>query len=241
MRFISLIFLFVLFFSCKKTKQNSIDLGTDYYPVSIGNWIEYDVDSITFSDFTTPTSIDTSSFKIKETVESSFLDLNDEENFRVEEFKKNDSTSWQINNIFSLKKSNINIEKVENDLRYIKLVFPPEENKTWDGNIYIDVVDQPLLDFLNPDKYAWEYTYSSIDENLVVGTYTFDSCVTIIQIDEENLFEKKYSKEIYAKNVGLVYKELIILETQAPPSSASFLDRAENGFVLKYTISDYNY
>lgn len=232
--------LFVVFFAhCKKTEPNTVDLGKDYFPAEIGFWQEYQVDSITFSDFTNPVSVDTASYQIKEMIESSFLDLNLEENFRIEQFKKNSSTGYSIENIFSLKPTVTNMQKVENDLRYVKMVFPVTENKNWKGNLYIDVTDEPTLDFLNTEKYPWEYVYSSVNETLQIGTFTFDSCVTVIQIDEENLFEKKYSKEIYAKNVGLVYKELIILETQLPPSSASFIERAENGFILKYTILDY--
>lgn len=240
MRGISLLVLIVLFFAqCKKTEPGEISLGKAYYPIAIDYWQEYKVDSIVFSDFTNPVSIDTYSYEIREVIESSFQDLNAEENFRIEQFKRNPDETWVIDNIFSLKETVFNIQKVEHDLRFIKLVFPVSLGKTWNGHIYLNVDEQPLLNFYNTEKYEWEYNYTAVDESLEIGGFSFDSCVTIIQIDEENLFEKKYSKEIYAKNVGLVYKELIILDTQAPPSSSSFTERAENGFILKYTISDY--
>ncbi len=239
MRSLYLLFFVAFFAQCKKTDSNLVDFGKEYFPIEVGFWQEYQVDSITFSDFTNPVSVDTASYQIKETIESSFLDLNLEENFRIEQFKKTSSTAYSIENIFSLKPTTTNIQKVENDLRFIKMVFPVVEGKSWNGNIYIDVTDEATLDFLNVQKYPWEYIYTEVNATQQIGAFTFDSCVTIIQIDDENLFEKKYSKEIYAKNVGLVYKELMILETQAPPSSASFEERAENGFILKYTILDY--
>lgn len=234
------LFIFILFFAhCKKTDNIAIDLGYNYYPTEIGFWQEYQVDSVFYSDFTNPISVDTFSFQIKEVIESSFLDLNANENLRIEQYKKDATSSYQIRHIFSLKASAVNIQKVENDLRYIKMVFPIKENKSWNGNIYLDVKEEPTLNYLNTEKYDWNYVYTSVHESLQIGNFTFDSCVTVMQIDEENLFEKKYSKEIYAKNVGLVYKELLVLDTQTPPSSASFLERAENGFILKYTILDY--
>ncbi len=239
MRYFTLISLFLLFNNCKK-EFNNIDLGLDFYPTEIGFWQEYSVDSISFSDFTNPISIDTSQYFLREEIESSFLDLHKDKNFRIEQFKKTDSTDWKINNVFTLKASNTNLQKVGNDLRFIKLVFPPENDKTWNGNVYIDAIDAPSLDFYNPKKYNWSYSYSEVNSSQQIGEFTFDSCITIIQIDEENLFEKKYSKEIYAKHVGLVYKELKILKTQAPPSNLPFEERAENGFILKYTISDYH-
>ena len=240
MRFLSLLLACILLIYCKKPSTNTLDLGLDYYPIAIDYWLEYDVDSISFSDFTDPITIDTATYKIREIIESSYQDLNNEENFRVESYKRiADSMNWIIEDVFSLKQSSINTQKVENDLRFIKLVFPIKKSKTWNGNIYLDVIDEPSLGFYNPNKFEWEYTYSETNQSLDIGKFTFENCVTVIQIDEENLFEKKYSKEIYAKGIGLVYKELAILETQAPPSEATFLERTENGFILKYTISDY--
>lgn len=239
MRYLLLISLLIFLSNCKKDTVKTVDLGKDYFPLEIGFWQEYKVDSVTFSDFTDPVSIDTASYYLREIIESDYLDITNDTNYRVEQFKRYENTSWEINNIFSQKATSMNIQKVENDLRFVKFVFPPEENKTWNGNIYLDVIDEPSLDFYNPNKFEWEYTMTAIDKNLQVGEFTFESCVTIVQIDEENLFEKKYSKEVYAKNVGLVYKELMILETQAAPSNAQFIERAENGFILTYTITDY--
>lgn len=239
MRYLFLISLLVFLLNCKKDTVKAVDLGKDYFPLEIDFWQEYRVDSITFSDFTDPVSIDTASYYLKEIIESDYLDLSDETNFRLEQYKRYENTPWFIHNVFSQKATNMNFQKVEHDLRFIKFAFSPELDRTWNGNIYIDVIDEPVLDFYNPNKFEWVYTITGVDERLQIGTFTFDSCVTILQIDEENLFEKKYSKEIYAKHVGLVYKELLILETQAAPSTAPFVERAENGFILQYTISDY--
>lgn len=231
---------FIVFFAqCKKQENNEVFLGKEYFPLTVGHWQTYDVDSVVISDFSDPVSFDTFSYQIRESLESSFLDLNEEENIRIEEYKKYENTGWFINNIFSAKATDFNIQKVENDLRFIKFVFPVIENTNWNGNIYLDVIDEPTLEFYDTDKYDWDYEYTEVNVSMDIGNFTFDSCVVITQIDEENLFEKKYSTEIYAKNVGLVFKELMILETQAPPSSASFIERAENGFILRYTISDF--
>lgn len=235
-----LFFVFILFFAqCKKQDNKTVDLGKNYFPLAINHWQTYQVDSITVSDFTDPVSFDTVSYMIRESIDTTFLDLNNVENFRIEAHKRYANSSWFIQDIFSAKATAFNIQKVENDLRFIKLAFPVAENSSWNGNIYIDVLDEPTLDFYHTEKYEWNYQYSEVNTAMEIGAFTFDSCVVVTQIDEENLFEKKYSKEIYAKNVGLVFKELIILKTQKPPSSASFIARAENGFILRYTISDY--
>lgn len=240
MRYFLVFFSLILFFAhCKKEVSAPVSLGKDYFPLSIDHWQTYEVDSIVVSDFTNPVSIDTFSYTIKETIVDTFLDLNEEKNFRIVEKKKYPNSSWFTNNVFSAKATEFNVQKVENDLRFVKIVFPVLNETSWDGHIFLDVQDEATLEYLDTDRYPWEFSYSEVNTAMEIGGFSFDSCVIVTQINQENLFEKKYSKEIYAKNVGLVFKELIVLETQAPPSADSFLDRAENGFILRYTISDY--
>ena len=43
------------------------------------------------------------------------------------------------------------------------------------------------------NKFEWEYNYTKVNESLEIGDFTFQNCVTVIQIDEENLFEKYHT------------------------------------------------
>lgn len=231
----------LLVLSCSKDDEPAtVDLGYDYQPLEIGYWLEYQVDSIFFNDFNDPPTRDTFAFELREYFESTFLDLNGDTNIRVEQSVRSEQgTSWVIRHIASYKRTSINLQKVEYDLRYVKFAFPPSQGKNWEGHIFINVIDQPVLEYLDRTRYNWNYTFSAVNQPLTISAFNFDSTATITQIDEENLFEKKFSEEIYAKNVGLVSKEMIILETQAPPSSVPFVDRAEKGFIVKYTLTDF--
>jgi hypothetical protein len=237
---LAVIFFFLLLvYACKKDESlTELDFGYDYQPLEVGYWLEYEVDSIFFDDFNA--RIDTFHFYRREFFESEFLDLNQETNLRVEQYlKMNAEDAWEIAHVGSYKKTVINLQKMEFDLRYIKLVFPPALGKQWQGHLYINVGNQPSLEFLDRDRYDWEYTYTKVHEPLSVGAFSFAECLEVQQIDQENLFEKKYSKEIYARNVGMVSKEMMILETQAPPSDVSFIERAQKGFIVRYTIVNY--
>lgn len=231
----------ILGFSCNKDDEpTTIDLGYEYQPLEIGYWLEYQVDSIFFNDFNDPPTRDTFQFQLREYFESTFLDLNGDTNIRVEQSIRIDQgTSWAIRHIASYKRTSINLQKVEYDLRYVKFAFPPSVGKNWQGHIFINVIDQPVLEYLDRTRYDWNYRFTSVNQPLTLGVFNFDSTATILQIDEENLFEKKFSEETYAKNVGLVSKEMIILETQAPPFSVAFIDRAQKGFIVKYSLTDF--
>jgi hypothetical protein len=235
--FFGLIFLL----ACKKESfQEPQNFGYNYQVRDLGYWIDYQVDSIVFSDITNPASIDTYSYFIRESIESEFEDASGNSNLRVEVYKKYElSDAWSINQAATFTFKEDNFQRNFQDLRFISLIFPVREGREWQGNVFIDVLNEPSLEFLDDDKYNWTYRYTEVDIPKLMGSFSFDSCATVIQIDEENLFEKKYSMEVYARNVGLIQKSLIILNTQAPPSGVSFFERAESGFILNYTLIDY--
>lgn len=238
---INILFLLFLVIACKKESfQEESDFGYAYQPKQIGYWVEYEVDSLYFNDITSPVTIDTSRFYIREVLESTFLDASGEENIRVELYKKqNFNDAWQIYQVGSVKYTNSAYERYFNDIRLVNLTFPVKTGKEWNGNAYVNVQNESTLEYLDDTKYDWSYEYTLVDLPENVGAFNFDSCATIIQIDDENLFEKKYSKEVYAKNIGMVRKEMIFLNTQSPPTGQTFIERAETGFILEYTLIDY--
>ncbi len=196
-----LFFCFSVFlFACKQENVSApIPMGYEYFPVNIGHTIIYDFDSV-FKD----TKVDvneTTHFQIKEYIESVFSDNTNRPTQRIERYRRNnDTTVWTIMNVCTSTLTNTVAERVEDNQRYIKLVFPVSLNKTWFGNSF---TTQP----------KWEYEYTKVNESATINGIKFDSTLTVTQIDELNLIEKNYSIEKYAKHVGLIYKEYIHLET----------------------------
>ncbi len=176
------------------------DAGYGYFPTKIGNWIIYDVVSI---EHDAPISKhDTSIFQLKEVIESTFLDNENRETQRIERYTRNDETQpWVIKDVWFSNLTASTAERVEENERLIKLTFPVKKGKTWDGNA------------LNSQD-VWIYKYTEVNVPYTINNFSFDSTVTVLQIDEENLVEKKYALEIYAKNAGMIYKELILLNTE---------------------------
>ncbi|MEZ4929798.1 MAG: hypothetical protein R2777_07285 [Chitinophagales bacterium] len=152
-----------------------------------------------------------------------------------------ESDVYQINYVGNVQFTTGNFQRNFHDLRYMALTFPVREGNDWQGNIFIDVNSSDPYNFLNDDLYNWTYTYTEVDVAKEIGGFSLDSCVVVQQIDEANLFEMKYAQEIYARNIGMVYKEMKILNTQVPPSGVPFEERAESGFILTYTLKDYQH
>lgn len=197
---LTLISTSVFICSCKKDKGVSPDMGYNYYPTTIGWFIEYEVDSISYNDFTN--SIDTAHYFLKEVIESEFNNSAEMPSFRIERYKRNTtSDDWEISDVWFVIKNNTSIIRVEENIRYVKMIFPVKNGSRWNGNNYNSFEEQ-------------NYEFTNKDEFFKVGQLNFDSTVTIKQFENINLIEKQEFREIYARNIGLIYKEMIDIKTE---------------------------
>jgi hypothetical protein len=106
------------------------------------------------------------------------------------------------------------------------LVFPIIEGKTWSGNKQIAAIDE------NEYLKDWVYVYQNVDKPFTIGAETFDSTLLVLQVDDENLIEKKYAYERYAKGVGMIAKEIQFLGKQRDLSNG--WDYPETGVWVRY-------
>jgi hypothetical protein len=238
------ILLFIFYYSCKKDTTKTIDFKYGYFPIDTGHYVIYNVDSITYNSFYNPVRIDTVQFQIKEVIQTIFPDNTGYPTCRIEGYRRSNSNAqWgaQPYYVWTSDRYTTTAQKTENNLRFIKLIFPPTLNTSWAGNSYIDCVDTSA--FLA----GWTYTYQNIDVPLNIttssGTLSFDSSLTIIQVADSNLISKLYSVEKYAKNAGLVYKQLVNLavnDTIIPNPSIPWPQRASDGYIYTMTAVSYN-
>ena len=232
-RLVSLgILLFVV--SCKKEKNNSaftLDYGYDYFPFEVGRYVIYDVDSVVFNSFTD--TIDTYKFQIKEYCESSFLDNEGRTSIRLERYKKNysntvpyDSMPWTLVDVWQTNRTVTTAEKVEENIRYVKMTFPAKMGNSWNGNA------QNTQEETN-------YSYADVDVSRTVGSSSFDSTLFVDQLKKENALEKKYYVETYAKHIGMIYKQVIDVRAKTI-NSKPIMERLDSGLVnYQMTINSY--
>lgn len=235
-------FLFFFFaVSCKKSTPKLIDFKYGYFPIDTGHYVIYDADSITYNNFYNPTRIDTVSFQIKEVITTVFLDNTGTPAYRIQGYRRSTPNNpWVVYYTWYSNRYTSTAQKTEEPLKYIKLLFPPALGVTWFGNSYIDCVDT------NAFLAGWNYYYENIDVPLTLtstsGTLSSDSTLTVLQDSTNSLQAYTYSVEKYAKNVGLVYKQLTVLADDSStlrPPSVPWPQRANNGFI--YTLSAVSY
>lgn len=188
--------------ACNKDSSLEYDMGYNYYPINTGHWIIYQVDSISWNEFFDSSS-DTFQYQIMEIIESEFIDNEGRTTARIERYKRNsDTNQWIIKDVWFANLTSSTAEKVEENIRYIKLKFPCKIDYEWNGNAYNELGEQ---------TYTYEYT----NDEYSINDLDFDSTVKVIQKNEMTLISRKYSSEVYAKNVGMIYKSFTNLKTEA--------------------------
>ena len=226
---VSLVFVsfVILLSSCgKKTETFYSPSIDDYSSLQVGKVYIYRLDSTILASF--GTSLIVKSYHAKDSIESTFNDNQGRPSYRIFRYIR-DTTgvqAWRFAATYVATAANQSLEYVDNNMRFIKLRLPITEGYTWKAHTFIDTksinTTVPYLD-------EWEYEYRNVGQPFSVLNKTYDSTVTVAQHDEttpEGPFnpnsyqQRNYGQEVYAKGVGLIYKEFLHWTWQTSPKQA---------------------
>ena len=241
--FTGLVFVSLFFISCKKEKEIFVsEPVNDYYPLQVGKYITYDLDSTIFLNFGQKDTM--VHYQAQDRVDAQITDNLGRPGYRIIRYIRSDTTGeWVSNNTFMAVPTENSIEYIENNLRFLKLELPIKQDFSWKGNSYIDTYS------VNSDvRYLddWDYIYDSIGVPLTINSLTIDSTLKVSERDEflgqdpsipgTEYGEKNYSVEKYGKGIGLIYREFIHWEYQGPQSSSP----GYTGYGIRLSITDHN-
>lgn len=213
--------------SCKKENDTaySNDLTRGYYPLQKGHYVLYDVDSTIYDDFSQTATLRHS--QVRYDVADTFLDNQNRVSYQVEVRQRlSDSTGFLTNDVFFVTPTPNGLDVVQNNVRFTKLIFPVAAGKSWEGNRQIPTADKDLQ-FYN----GWFYTYYNIGNPYNTGRAQFENTVTVQEVNDslnspelmpDTYAERRFAKEIYAYNVGLVYREFIQWVYDQNPSTQNY-------------------
>lgn len=208
-RILFFLLLATVFYSCSKDKETYTDDSLNYFPLNIGKQVVYDVDSIIWDDF--KGTVDTHHYEMRYTIIDTFRDNAARLCHSIDvEIRDSAAADWKMQHVMYVMKNATRLEYQEENLRFIKLVFPVADGRSWEGNMEISTNNSDYQ-FLQ----AWDYIYSDAGMPYDNGIKTFENTVTVNAIDrEENDPEfdpyayKIFAQEVYAKEVGMIYREM---------------------------------
>lgn len=250
-QFLIFIIIALFFTACSKRETGDFNAvySYQYFPLEIGKSVTYAVDSIVFdTDGSGGFLADTTSFFVKEILADTFRDAAGNLTYRLERFERPDATSiWNLSRVWSAQRVDNQSIRTEENLRYLKLIHPIDRRSEWDGLVYIDeeqlieIAGEPLDLFK-----GWLTEVDTIDKQRMIGNFVFDSTLVLREADYDDKVDRRFSKEIYAKHIGLVYKEQHLLHSKcadegdlAPCANKPWEEIAGKGFILKQVVIDY--
>ncbi|HEY9044313.1 MAG TPA: hypothetical protein VIN08_00370 [Ohtaekwangia sp.] len=210
--------------SCDSSDDGkALDYGKAYFPTRVGAYLVYDVTETTY----TLSQPSTQNYQLKIAIIDKFLSTDGDSTFVIHRSKRNtDIDAWSYIDTWSVRSNSREVVTDEENIAYVKLKFPVANNSTWDGNVY---------NTLGED----EYEMSDVKTAQTFNEKTFNDCITVIQNDNQDyIVYLDQRKEVYAAQVGLVYKETTQLK-YCTQDNCLGQQQVESGIIYKQTISTY--
>jgi hypothetical protein len=193
--------------------------GQEFFPLVVGQFTEFDVSEQQYALGVAPVG---RSYQVKESVVEQYNDVAGQAVFRIVRYKRaNSNQKWQPDSTLTARLRTDEVVKNESGKDYVKIVFPVADRSTWNGNVYNN---------LGEDKYEIKNT----NKPYTVGGQSFERTVTVIQQSDSTLVGQDKRIEIYAADIGLVYKESANL--QFCSSTPACVGKAQIDYGLKRII-----
>jgi hypothetical protein len=192
-------FIIILAFALASCEPSANDIpvpkGAEYFPLKTGAYAIYDVDSIHVYQNVESQYL----FQLRIEVKDSFANGAGSTSFVIMRQRRGSpSEAWTPAGTGSAWTDDRSAVTVEDNQRFVKLQFPINVGNEWDGN--------QLNNEQGDDDCGGEacdrYEVTEVDPDVVV-----------VQSDvEDTVVKYDVRKEVYGKDIGLIYKEMTVLE-----------------------------
>ncbi len=201
----------IAYTSCKKADEvPAVKESDSYFPLEIGKYVIYNVDSTIWDDTNCVKIV--RRYQMMYTVADTFTDNKGRASKRMEvRIRKKVEDGWMLQSTMYVTNTGQELEISHSGQTFINMVYPVQENRSWKGNAYIDTRDADYA-FYND----WTYRYVNVDQDFNDGPVTYTHTATVMQIDEKqndpetqprDNAVRTFSKEVFSKGVGMVYRE----------------------------------
>lgn len=185
----------VLVVGCNKTLDSDfLNFGYEYYPTEVGDFRVYHTTAVRYNLNGT---IDTTKYLVKEVVEELTTYSDNSNRFILGRYSADiGSDVWKKDSIWAVLNDASKVVLSEANKDFIKLVYPVIEEIEWDGNA-----------FNNDDEEF--YKIENLGQPYIFDTISYDNTLTVIHedlIDPVKITEDRYRMEVFAADVGLIYK-----------------------------------
>lgn len=169
----------------------------EYFPLQTGFYQVYDVVEKVYENG--PVA-DVFVYQLKTEVVDSFANQEGGYTFVIHRSKRTTvNDPWQFQEAWSARLNSYQAISTEGNISFVRIGFPATINKEWNGN---------AMNSLEEDSYLIESVGKPYE---LTTNISFDDALVINQQDELNALKRDQREEVYARNVGLIYKKSDVL------------------------------
>ena len=223
----------------------------EYFPLHVGRYIDYQVDSIVLDDAPGGNQKDTVSFQLREEIVDYSLSVLGDTVYDIHRFRRNQEGSpWTLTDIWTVQYDENNVLRNEENLIFRKMTMPVYKNLEWIATSYINPNTSVQIGTENLEPYEfWESEVLTVDDSAQVGTFVFPmgNVMKVIQVDSDDDLMKRYVHETYVRGIGLVARTDTILDSKCialgdfgPCIGEAWIDHASKGYILSQVMIGHN-
>jgi hypothetical protein len=228
-------FLGLLGISCD---SDTVEKNVNYFPLRVGQTWLYDIEetNITRAACTDNGTTTLSYQLLVEVMDSIVADQGFTYRFKRSK-RTNAADPWIDFETWTAQLIGNRIVVSESNISYVKLLAPITNDLVWNGNLYNN---RQELNGKNED----DYKSTLVNKPYVVESsgLSFGNSVSVVQNDEQsNIIYRDSRLEVYADQVGLVYKESYLLNYFANSQLPCFAQkRTQQGVIYKQSLREFS-
>lgn len=198
--------------------------GTAYFPLKKGLYHIYAVNEVRYSSSPDPEALN---YEIMTEVVDSFPSAQGNYIFVIQRKRRTAGTDpWELLDTWSARKDKSEVIVSEGNIPFVKVRFPLRDDMRWNGNAFNSLGED-------------EYELKDIHQPMALNGMTFEKTMTVEQERNEDIIVYKDERiEVYALDVGLVYKEITQLN-YCTDDNCLGQQRVEYGIEMKMVIKQY--
>ena len=230
----AILLLLLMLLGCQSREILPKGTGTEYFPLKTGGYWVYDVVETVITQLGGQTN---KTYELKIQLTDSIGIDGQSSYVMVRSRRDNPSQPWISVDTWSARRDQFQAIVQEGNTPFIKLAFPLAVGKTWNGNSLNSLggTDRCADGTFKCDN----YTISDLAKRFEGSGIFFDDTVTILENnDNDPIVKQDVRKVVYAKSVGLIYKEISILE-YCTIGACIGKQIVENGSIVKQTVKEY--
>lgn len=221
----------VLLVSCDTGEAVRANNGNYNYIPTKYNWYQvYNVEEVKY----TLGIPETLTYELKTVVADSFLNGSGKYTYLVyRSVRSVGETEWKSLNTWTIRLEKNEVVIQEENIPFVALQLPVVDGNRWNGNKYNNLINRSTNtaeDYYNVEEKGMPFA---------VNDQTFANCVIVNQEDnQEYVVYLDQRKEVYANNVGLIYKARTQLSF-CTESACIGQQKVEEGIIYKQSITSY--